>query len=340
MFDPKASKYINFRSIKKILIVRLGKIGDVIVTSFVFEVLKKEYPQIELHLLTLESNKDVLKYNPCLTNVIYVKKNIFLYLRISMLRYKSYDMILDFNDNPSTTSAIVFKCIKARVKAGYDFPKYHNSINFKISPLEKEHSHIIERMKNFLNQLGIAINEKLVKPYFYIGTDEMNKDSKELRFKSGGRQVIAINLSAGAKIRYWEIEKWTQLLKAISNFQNDFIFLLLSTKEDLVMKDQLAILVGSEKCIEGNFSSIQHFAAYIKSSKLIITPDTSAVHIASAFSVPTLALYPNPDWNYISWQPYKVAHRSIKSATENINGITVDEVFTNFKMLINEIGLL
>ena len=339
MNSPKQITKIEFSSIKKILIVRLGKIGDLVVTSFVFEVLKNKYPHLEIHLLTLSSNKDVVKYNPRISKVIYAKKNLSLYLKLPGLRKESYDMIFDFNDNPSTTSALIFKFVTARIKAGYDFPKYERYINFKVTPIKKESSHIIERMNNFLYQLGIEADEKLVKPFFYLGSDELSDVVRELSKVEKGKHLIAVNLSAGANIRYWEREKWDQLLHSINDEYKNCFFLLLSTEKDRALQKQLATSFGDENCIEGKLASIQHFAAYIKSADMLITPDTSAVHIASAFDIPTLALYPNPEWNYVSWQPYRVAYRSIKSSTENVNDISVQEVFTKFKSLIKEIGL-
>lgn len=339
MDNSKPLTKIDFSSIKKILIVRLGKIGDLVVTSFVFEVLKKKYPHLEIHLLTLTSNQDVLKYNPRLSKVIYTKKNLSLYLKLNALRKESYDMILDFNDNPSTTSAVIFKFVNARIKAGYNFSKYERYINFKVTPLKKENSHIIERMNNFLFQLGIEADEKLVKPFFYLGSEELGEVEFELSFIEKSKNLIAVNLSAGAEIRYWDTEKWNLLLHSINDAYKNCFFLLLSTEKDRMLQRQLASSLGTEKCIEAKLASIQHFAAYIKSADLLITPDTSAVHIASGFGIPTLALYPNPNWNYISWQPYRIAHRSIKSSTENINDISVQEVFIKFKSLINEIGI-
>lgn len=339
MVKSESITSIDFAHVKKILIVRLGKIGDIVVTSFVFEVIKEAYPHIEIHLFTLVSNRDVLKYNPRLTKVFYTKKNISLYLKLIKLRNEDYDMILDFNDNPSSTSTLIFKFVKARIKAGYDFHKYQRFINFKVTPLEKEQSHIIDRMKTFLVQLGIMVDEKFVKPFFYIGSKELNDVIDELNYYGKSNRVIAINLSAGAIIRYWDIEKWKELLYSINDAYKNFNYLLLSTAEDQDLKHRLAVLIRGVNCIEGKLSSIQHFAAYIKSSDILITPDTSAVHIASAVNTPTLALYPNPNWNYISWQPYRVAHRSIKSSSENLNDISVEEVFTKFKSLINEIGL-
>ncbi|MBI5730931.1 MAG: glycosyltransferase family 9 protein [Ignavibacteriales bacterium] len=339
MDNSKPLTKIDFSSIKKILIVRLGKIGDLVVTSFVFEVLKKKYPHLEIHLLTLTSNQDVLKYNPRLSKVIYTKKNLSLYLKLNALRKESYDMILDFNDNPSTTSAVIFKFVNARIKAGYNFSKYERYINFKVTPLKKENSHIIERMNNFLFQLGIEADEKLVKPFFYLGSEELGEVEFELSFIEKSKNLIAVNLSAGAEIRYWDTEKWNLLLHSINDAYKNCFFLLLSSEKDRMLQRQLVSSLGTEKCIEAKLASIQHFAAYIKSADLLITPDTSAVHIASGFGIPTLALYPNPNWNYISWQPYRIAHRSIKSSTENINDISVQEVFIKFKSLINEIGI-
>jgi ADP-heptose:LPS heptosyltransferase len=70
---------------------------------------------------------------------------------------------------------------------------------------------------------------------------------------------------------------------------------------------------------------------------MLISPDTSAVHTAAAFKIPVLALYPKSDWNFASWRPYKTLNRAVHSASENVNSISIDEVFNNFVELNNEI---
>ena len=338
MINNSSNSKIDFQKISKILIVRLGKIGDLVVTSFVFEVLKKTFPQIEIHLLTLPSNKEVIKYNPNLTKIFYSEKDLSLYFKLSSLRKENYDVMLDFNDNPSTTSATLFRFVKAKFKAGYNFSKYNRVINYKIDPLLKENTHIIKRMKNFLMQLGLDVDDNIVKPFFYIGSVELADVQRELR-SFENQKLIMINLSAGAKIRYWSDDKWISLIRLIQGSYPNFSIILLSTEQDFMHKETIASSLKLKISNQGKFTSIQHFAAYIQCAKLLITPDTSAVHIASAFGIPTLALFPNPDWNFVSWQPYRVANRTIKSFTENVNDISVEEVFRNFKSLINEIGL-
>ena len=68
----------DYSHMKKVLIIRLGKIGDIVVTSFVFEIIKTNYPQIDIYLLTSKSNQDVLEFNPRLKKVYYSKNGCSL----------------------------------------------------------------------------------------------------------------------------------------------------------------------------------------------------------------------------------------------------------------------
>lgn len=70
---------------------------------------------------------------------------------------------------------------------------------------------------------------------------------------------------------------------------------------------------------------------------MLISPDTSAVHIAASFKVPVIALYPKSDWNFTSWRPYKTPNRALQSSSESINAISIVEVFNNFVELNSEI---
>jgi ADP-heptose:LPS heptosyltransferase len=327
---------MDYSSMKRVLIIRLGKIGDIVTTSFVFEILKSDFPQINIYLLTLQLNIDVLEFNPRLKKVFYSNKNITLLWNLLKLKFIKFDLIIDFNDNQSVTSSLIFRFLRARFKAGYNFPKYENITDIKVSPLRKEESHIIERMRDFLIQLGIPVEENKVKPYFYINSSIRSDIEKVI---SKDDKLVAINLSAGANIRYWEKDKWIELINRILSEYPSFKILLLSTPQDKELRQEIYSKVSRAQCPCTKHLSIQYFAGYIQISKILITPDTSAVHIASAFGIPTIALYPNYDANFISWQPYKTPHRSIKSSAESIDQISVEEVLVNFKSLVQEINL-
>jgi heptosyltransferase III len=326
----------NYSHMKRVLIIRLGKIGDIVVTSFVFEILKANYPQIDIYLLTTKSNKGVLEFNPRLKKVFYSKNNMTLFWNLLKLRFIDFDLLLDFNDNQSTTSSIIFRFLKAKFKAAYNYKKYKNIINIKINPLRKNESHIIERTKDFLLQMGIPMDNYKVKPFFYLNPSVSSEIKKA---KEENDIIVTINLSAGAKIRYWEKDKWIELIKLIIKEYPAFKLLLLSTAKDETLRNEIHsnLTLTWHPAIKN--LSIQHFANYIQISKILITPDTSAVHIASALGIPTIAMYPNYDSNFVSWQPYKIPYRSIKSGTESVRQISVKEVFGAFQSLVKEINL-
>jgi len=302
----------------------------------VFEILKSNYPQIDIYLLTLKPNQGVLEFNPMLKKVLYSNNNLTLFWNLLKLKFSNFDLLLDFNDDESTTSSLIFRFLRAKFKAAYNFKKYRNIIDIKINPLRKNESHIIERMKDFLLQIGIPIDDHKVKPFFYLNPNIHAEIKKE---KGDDEKIVAVNLSAGAKIRYWEKEKWVELLKLILKEYPSFKLLLLSTtKDESIRKEIHSILIQTRYPVIKDLT-IQQFASYIKIADILITPDTSAVHIASALGIPTIAMYPKYDSNFVSWQPYKIPYRSIKSVTDSIKQISIIEVFEAFQNLVNEINL-
>ncbi|MEO8231223.1 MAG: glycosyltransferase family 9 protein [Ignavibacteriota bacterium] len=319
---------------KKVLIVRLGKIGDLIISSFVFEVLKKGFYEIEISLLTLESNREVLKYNTDIDHSILSKKNLSLYFQLLSLRKISFDLVIDLNDDPSTTSSAIRKIIKAKRIVGFNFTPDKSPDLFPQPPKDK--THIIERISFLMNELVINLNKNEIHPKLYLGSEENSDIEKQLDPYKNQNKIIALNLSAGAEIRYWNIEYWIELINRIHTKLPEILFLPLSTDKDGHLRNKIFEKISKDFLIDQKFKSFHHFASYIYNSDFLISPDTSAVHIASAFNKPMVAIYPDYEWNYVSWNPLSNNFKAIKSKSNFINSVSVDEVFNSFMDIYNK----
>jgi ADP-heptose:LPS heptosyltransferase len=320
---------------KKILIVRLGKIGDIIISSFIFEVLKKRFPGIEISLFALESNHEVLKYNTDIDHLILSKKNLSLYVKILFLRRHHYDLAIDLNDDRSTTSSIIRKVIKAQRIVGFNFTANESSDLFPQPPKDK--THIIERISFLLEELGIKLSKNEIHPKLYLGKAENSEVEKELEVFKNQNKIVALNLSAGAEIRYWKTENWIELINRIHHEIPEIKFLLLCTALDEYLRNQISEKVNKELLINQNYKSFHHFASYIYNIDLLISPDTAAIHIASAFNKPVVAIYPDYEWNFVSWKPLSDNYIAIKSKSNLINAVSVDEVYYSFMDLYKQI---
>jgi len=327
---------LDFSNIQNILILRIGKLGDLVTTSFVFEVIKNNNPNVKITLITKKSNCNLLKFNSKIDEIIYLDSGIKKVLQLLKNSFRRFDIIMDFNDNPSSTTKMIFRMFKAKYKCGYNFPSYSNYINVPVEQLNKLNSHIIERMSFFLKAIGLEVDESLVKPILYL--NELEEKKSKSYFKN--KKTIAVNLSAGAKIRYWKNSKWIELIKRINKKFNNFEIILLSTNKDRAIGKNIIKNIDPVRIILPEIKSVQMFAGFIKYSDVLITPDTSAVHIASAFNTPVIALFPYSEWNFASWQPFKTPHRSIHSDSESINTIEVDKVFNEFSSLIYETNIV
>ncbi len=327
---------IDLTGNKKILIVRLGKIGDIIIASGAIEVLKNKFPDVEISLLTLKKNKEVLKYNSNIRHLYLTNKNLSLYSKLFLLRKFKYDVLIDLNDDPSKTSILIRKRIHSKITVGFVFND-NNKPDISVTQPSKSKTHIIERIKLLLTSLNAGLDEIELRPKLFLGETEKREVIEQLEQYKDNSKILAINISAGAPIRYWTADKWIALIRKISNSFNDWKFIILSTKKDELIKKSICSTIQQDKLIPQKFYSFQHYASYICYSDILLTPDTAAVHIASAFNVPVIALYPNYEWNFISWQPLSKNYRSIRSNSESINNISVDEVYNAFKDILSEI---
>ncbi len=94
---------INYGQINKILIIQLRAIGDVVLTTPVFSVLRKHFPHAEIHFLTSESMAGLVQGLPELDRVWVWPTSWLklpgLYAKILSSRYQ---LVIDYQCTPGS----------------------------------------------------------------------------------------------------------------------------------------------------------------------------------------------------------------------------------------------
>lgn len=329
---------INYSKIKNITILRLGKIGDLIISSFVFTALKKFNPEIKIYLVTLKKNEDVLRVNPDIDGMYLIHQDVLSISRLFPLKFnKKIDLIIDLNDNNSTTSKILLRFFQSKYKLGFNFPSQSKYLTHFIDQPDKEKTHLIERYALLLRSSGLPISDEEIKPVFYLDPEIEKSIANHLSEIKKNYKLIGINISAGANIRKYPVEGWRELINILIQRYKQLKIMILYDWPD--KKEARMVKENFDQSFFINISgdTFHHFAAKIKNLDLLITPDTSAVHLCSTFKIPVIALYPNVKWNFVSFAPYKVLNRSILSNTEEIKNISVDTIANSFEEIIQEL---
>ena len=321
----------NSGNLKKILLLRQDRIGDVLISTPFLKNLRKISNGIEIHILLSSKNNSARKAVEPFTDKIYIynKKPKEILRLISKLRRENYDLIIDLFDNPSSTSNFLLKYIKSKWKLGIDKT---NSGNYThtVPLLDKMKYHIVERVCNLL--LPFNIDPKTIsKELIY----KVNKNDKPATENILGKKVseyrLGINLSGSTEAKFWGIENNRDFCKRIINDFKNVEIILFTTNAGLTRAEE--IQHGLEVQMAPLTNSFHEFAVMVSTCDIILSPDTSVIHLASAFGIPVIGLFEFSGSNFgMPWYPYNVPCEVIND-NNSIKNIKPEIVFRRFTKL-------
>ncbi len=318
----------------RILFIRQDRIGDVLVSTPLFEALKKYYPNSVLDIVLSENNYFVLENDPRIQKRWVFKKNIGSVLRlIKLLRKEKYDFLIDLMDNPSATSTIFCLLINAKWNIGIE-KENQFAYDINVPMLSRKDTHIIDRISQLLRPFKINPDSENMAVRYFTSVQSENQAGIFLQQNNLLTDfVTGINISAGNKTRFWGIENFRLLLNHLIQEYPNFKFLLLYQPSD---RKNAEIISNSNKQIilSPVTGSFDHFAAFIKRLSFLITPDTAAVHLASAFNIKSVILYVQSNKELRIWEPRNTDCECIVTDVDDISTISVKQVEEAFKKLV------
>ena len=335
-YISEASDSFEFSGKIKMLLLRQDRIGDVIISIPVVKYLREKFPDSQIDMLFSKYNLGAAgAVKPFISNTYcYSKKLLKDIALIRRLRKQNYDVIIDMFDNPSTTSALLVKLIKPDYSVGLD--KENNYLYSHIVPLpDRRKVHIVERTANLLLPFGLDPGRLDLSLDYYV-TLQDNARARELLGPKQKKGRLGINLSGSNISKYWGTQNYIEFIKSVSaNYKGmDIIVFGMKTNREEVNK-----ILSSTNARKAPFvDSVHDYALMLGTCDYLLTTDTSAVHFAAAFQVPTLALYsiPNGDNNLKPWLPYKNKHVAVSTTSRNISKIAPAEVARAFDKLITK----
>ncbi|MDT3253922.1 glycosyltransferase family 9 protein [Serratia sp. root2] len=302
-------------SMKKVLLLRLDdKIGDMVVATGVIKKLADSGHQVSI--LSGAACKNML------SGVKHIAK-FYIYQRresLRALKKQHFDVVIDFDDVTTYERCRLIYKLGARHTIGFNkqgYPMYDTSIDF----LDAE-THVTERHKRVLRLLGVGCAE-----YCYdleptpASVDKVSAALAGLRYNF----LVAINPFTGSAD------------KDLSRQQTQDIISLIKSRA----KNSLIVLIGQESkvaalnmadCIYIPGSTVNTAVEIVKRADLIISPDTSIVHMACAFNKRLVAIYNQRKLKdtglpgHVIWSPNYGNAVQIVTEKENVSDVPVEVI--------------
>lgn len=309
----------SISNIKRILFLRQdGKIGDYIVSSFVFRELKKQYPNIHIGVVCLKQNSYLFSQNKYIDKLYIIKKrSIPDIIKFGMnIRQQKYDVVIDPTIFIRNRDLLLLRLINAKNYIGYKKDNY-NIFNID---LEGEY-HFSEIYRLALSKINIEVqNTNYDVPYNEKESNEIDTFLRDKKISN----FIAINFYGAARIKKVSDENIIKYLKYLTKITNKQIVLL--TYPEVTSK----LLQFSDSFdnvfVYKNTSTIFHTIELIKNCDLLVSTDTSTIHIASGFNKKIIGMYKEDNISFIHWQPKSKAETHILFYKNNINELRPEQI--------------
>jgi ADP-heptose:LPS heptosyltransferase len=99
--------------------------------------------------------------------------------------------------------------------------------------------------------------------------------------------------------------------------------------------DAAAIAAASGAGLMPPVSSFHDYAAMVREFDLLLTPDTSVIHLGAAWKIPTVGLYHQPEGAPLPWYPYHSPYRAVLHP-DGVERIRVADVQAAIAALVRE----
>jgi ADP-heptose:LPS heptosyltransferase len=344
--NPHRSLPLRLSDVKKLLILRYDRIGDMIVTTPIVRKLKQARPGITIGIMASEKNAPIIKANPNVDHVYVVYKNwIKLFLEILRARKEGYDVVLNFIFNRTTSGGLLANLIAPNgIKVGQGAEKYRFYFNSLLS-LQRAQTHMARILADFMEEVfALSVSEEELS--LEIVCDESAKESANtfcernvLSQRSGNTKgkmpYVILNISAAGKERLLSMPQIEAILMRLKK-RNDVTLVMIYAPTEAHVISELRVRLGPNMPLvfpEHGAARLTELAAFIGGAACIITPDTAIIHFASAMQTPVLGFYATRA-SATEWGPYHVKHKIVIAEVEESASTIPEQVMadesTNF----------
>jgi ADP-heptose:LPS heptosyltransferase len=319
----------------RVLFIRDDGIGDFIVSIEVMRAIAEASPTITFDIVASPQNAPIARTLPFVNEVI-VHKREFLLKAVptwQRLRRNRYDAVVDGRvavRNVNMQTSCLLLATRAPWRIG--LAGRGNDQVYTVRIPEENLPHWTDQVVALAAPFGVKPDSRDWRPRIPLTPDIRAEAETIWRTVGPGRPRVLVNLSVGHPERWWPAERYAPVLKRVRERLPDAAIMLVGMPKELATAEDLARPIGGMAVP----LSLHQVLAAVATADLLISPDTSVTHAASAFETTTLCLQRKDTGQ---WSPYKTLGRVVFSDDpKRVAPLPSERVVAALDQLIDEIG--
>lgn len=309
LFLFKKKSVLSLKDIKSILFIRVDRVGDMVLSTPAFRVIKARLPQIHLTVMASPANASVLKNNPNVDDVIVYDQSAGLHEKmrfLKCLRLQNYSLAIDPHNDYELKTACLAALSGAADRIGY--AAFGREIFFNHqAPDMKANRPFVNVALDLLDDIGIPAKNR--SPEVYISDAEkgwaiqwMNENSLQ------GKTIVGIHPGAHYETQRWLPEYYAELIQMIRR-QAQTGVILFGGLSDVKIVEEIITRLNGDICVSIQ-SDLRNLSALLSQCHTFIGNNSGPLHIAAALNIPTIS-FMGPTVKE-QWMPIGAIHRVLR----------------------------
>jgi len=289
----------------RILLIRLGAIGDVIHTLPLAAAIRDGYPSAEIYWAAAPGSRLLLECNPDINGVFSVdlralseaglaKALALARSHLHSLRSLRTDIAVDAQG--LIKSGMIAWASGAGMRVGFDHSSCREGLSVAFTthwapPIERPH-HVVEKNLSLLNPLGIEIpSAESIRFSLREEVKEGGEVASYLRREglAEGRPLMVMHPGAGWETKRWESRRYAALGDAWIGFSGGDLILTWGPGEEEAARRVVGAM--HRPAVLAPPTNIRQLTALIRCSDIFTGGDTGPLHLAAALGVRCFALF-------------------------------------------------
>ena len=284
---------------KKILVIKLRYLGDVLLCTPVLRALRQKYPNAQLVCLVNPGTEEILRGNPDIDEILLLPRtDVLSQVRFFReIRSQGFDCVLDLTDGDR--SAIITAISGASMKIGFNQENRWRGALYSHCIRENSDSmHMIEYHGKALSILGV--HGELDQPRLCASAKDEEAAQRLLEeAQLTNCAWVMIHPTARYWFKAWPPERFAELCDGLAKKQVPVM--LVGNHKDMEVGAQIQRLAEHKPISLMGRTGVLELAALMKHCSLFIGNDGGPMHIAAAVGCPVLALFGPTD--PVVWGP-------------------------------------
>ncbi len=315
------SRMINIKEFtpKKILLLRMDRIGDMFCTTPALRAFRQAYPDARIDLMASPGNRAVVEDNPHIdTLMTFPLKSYWLWpYHFLRLKLRRYDLVVALNAASTTTSRLA-RFLGAPLVAGTWARKTEDYYDLTVR--QQPGDHTIDLQLRLAAALGAPSTDRSMD---FPLSPEVLARAGERYPRREDRKRVAVFIGNAKKVdTRWPEERFAELARRLVSRGDTEVYIVAGPGDEGL----LGGFTWSGDCLLYPGGSLAELGAFLTTCDLFVTSSSGPMLLAAAVDAPMVAIL--ADYTYECWRPLDAMHRIVQSGQEGVQvgNVTVDAV--------------